>query len=137
MPSIGLLGETKNGVIRGMSPWSCAIIPGPGPTLSGAAGNQAEAAALCLGCQPEGTVPLRNHGTQVLFSKSGFCAHKSACLHRQRKEGAWIFTKIAPEEDFFGTGSFRRSLARNKIGHWGNYSRLSFFGRVIPVHLQV
>jgi len=59
MPSIGLLGENRNGVTRGTSHWTCTVNPGSGLTRFGAAGNQADAAALRLGCQLEGIVPLR------------------------------------------------------------------------------
>lgn len=59
MPSMGLLGESRNGITRGMSRWTCAVMPGSAQTLSVTAENQAEAATPRLGCQLEGTVPLR------------------------------------------------------------------------------
>lgn len=59
MPSMGLLGESRNGITRGMSCWTCTVIPGSEQTLSVEAESQGEAAAPHLGCQLEGTIPLR------------------------------------------------------------------------------
>lgn len=46
IPSMRLLGESRNGITGGMSRWTCTVIPGSEQTLSVEAGSQAEAARL-------------------------------------------------------------------------------------------
>lgn len=75
MPSMGLLGESRNGITRGMSCWTCTVIPGSEQTLSVEAENQAEAARLkphALAGSWKAQSLLEKHSTQVLFPKSGF-----------------------------------------------------------------
>lgn len=92
MPSIGLLGENRNGVTTGTNHQTCVIIPGPGLTLSSAAGSRAEAATLRPGCQLEGMVPLRKpqHAGFVL-KEWILCTQKSSSSPKRERRGLDIY----------------------------------------------
>lgn len=87
MPSMGLLGESRNGITQGVSRWTRAVIPGKEQTFFIAAGNQVEAAAPCLGCQLEGTVPLRKPQHAGFACQERVLSTQDSSLQPQEREG--------------------------------------------------